>query len=476
MARWNSCNILQVAPDAKRLWQFDAKGGGFVLGREQRVPHTETLPANWIVKSWSSLWQPRLNVAWLPLESVFLRVVELPASNYEETLAMVELQLEKLSPLPLAQIVWTMHVFGTHQSAAKADGSVESLQTAVVVIAERSAVEEFVGKLEQDGFLADRLETPMLDQLAAVTAATNGSPQPSEAVGAWLFPFSTGGQNAALVAMWSGGALRNLSFVTLPTAGDRGKELKEQLAHIIWAGELEGWLTSTPKWHLVADPVNATEWETVLRVGLNESVQIVAPPAPAELAAGTAKRATSAAKSNLLPEEFTARYKNRFYDRLWLRGLLFAGATYAVFCVIYFCATTVLNYRVGKVEAQAAQFSNAYTNSLQLKACYGILNERQQLKYAALNCWQWVAEELPQSITLQRFNFTDGRRLTLSGTAPQDMVNTLFDFNTNLKKKKINGQFIFDQQKGDTVNPRMSGNAESWNFNLELVHAEAEGR
>ena len=33
MARWNSCNILHFAPDAKRLWQFVAKGGGFVLGR-----------------------------------------------------------------------------------------------------------------------------------------------------------------------------------------------------------------------------------------------------------------------------------------------------------------------------------------------------------------------------------------------------------------------------------------------------------
>ena len=29
MARWNSCNILQTAPDANRLWQFDAKGGAF---------------------------------------------------------------------------------------------------------------------------------------------------------------------------------------------------------------------------------------------------------------------------------------------------------------------------------------------------------------------------------------------------------------------------------------------------------------
>ncbi len=117
-------------------------------------------------------------------------------------------------------------------------------------------VEEFLGRLERDGFLADRLEAPMLDQLEAVPPTEDG---------AWLFPLSLGGQNAALVAWWFGGALRNLSFVTLPAAGDRAKELKDQLAHLAMAGELEGWLTAPPKWHLVADPVNATEWESILR-------------------------------------------------------------------------------------------------------------------------------------------------------------------------------------------------------------------
>ncbi|HZL77797.1 MAG TPA: hypothetical protein VFC17_03020, partial [Candidatus Limnocylindrales bacterium] len=87
MARWHNCNILHLAPDAKRLWQFDAKGGGFVLGREQRVPHAEPLPAKFVAKNWTSLWQPKLNIAWLPPENVFLRVIELPASNAEETLA-----------------------------------------------------------------------------------------------------------------------------------------------------------------------------------------------------------------------------------------------------------------------------------------------------------------------------------------------------------------------------------------------------
>jgi len=51
-----------------------------------------------------------LNVAWLPSEEVFLRVIELPKSNFEETRSMVELQLEKLSPMPVAQIVWAIHI------------------------------------------------------------------------------------------------------------------------------------------------------------------------------------------------------------------------------------------------------------------------------------------------------------------------------------------------------------------------------
>ena len=108
------------------------------------------------------------------------------------------------------------------------------------------------------------------------------------------------------MAWWFGGALRNLSFVTLPPAGDRAAELKTQLGLLAMAGEVEGWLTAQPQWHLVADPVNATEWENLLRTGLNEPVQVVAPPSPAELAGRSAKRAAAAdAKVNLLPAEFS---------------------------------------------------------------------------------------------------------------------------------------------------------------------------
>ena len=55
--------------------------------------------------------------------------------------------------------------------------------------------------------------------------------------------------------------------------------------------------------------------------------------------------------------------------------------------------------------------SDNYTNSLQLAEQYKVLTERDQLKYAALDCWKFVAEQLPQTITLQRFSFADGKNL-----------------------------------------------------------------
>jgi hypothetical protein len=487
MARWHSCNILQIASDANFLWHFDAKGGGYALNRAHRGALDQPLPSRSIEKSWRSLWQPRLNVAWLPPENVFLRVTELPKSNFEETLAMVELQLEKLSPMPVTQIVWTIHVLSRRAAPSRrseagaetpADGETkpEDLQTVVVVIVERSVVEEFLGKLEGRGFLADRLEAPMLDQLEATAAMEAGLSRQSEAAAdAWIYPVALAGQGAALVAWWCGNALRSLSFVVLPPAGDRAKNLTAQLAQLAWAGEMEGWLTAPLiQWHLVADAAIAQEWENVLREGLNEPVQ-VAPPLPsAELAARTAQRAAAAnSRAALLPAEFPARYHQQFVDRLWLRGLAAAGVLYTIGVVIYFCATGVLAYRTHAVERQVAALSGSYTNVMELKARFDVLKERQGLKYAALDCWKTVAELMPTNITLQRFSFADGKKLSLSGTAPADQVNTLLNFNTIMQKATNQNQPMFDLQGGEPVTPHHGpGNTVTWSFSLQLQHTE----
>jgi len=460
MARLHSCNVLSTDAAGRQLWQFQAHGK-FGLTREYLAPDGEVLPAGVAQKNWGQLWQPALNIAWLPAESVFLRVIHLPPSNPAEMQAMVELQLEKLSPIPVGQVVWS------YLTLPPPAGVTNDLQTLIVVLVERKVVEEFLGRLEGQGYLADRLELRALDELAVASVTGNG---------AWVYPGLCGSRHTALVAWWYDGKLQNLNTLTLPTSGDRALALKEQLSQMAWAGELEGWLTSLPQWTLVADNEAVAEWESPLRRGLDAPVQLVNPLKPAELASLTARRAAQVeAKINLIPPEFTARYRNQYVDRLWIRGLLAVGALYLIGVAIYFGVVGVQEFRVGRVEAQVAGLGMDYTNSLQLRERYDVLKTRQELKFAALDCWKTTAELLPESAQLDGFNFSDGRRLALSGSAPADGVKDVIQFYGAMRKAQLNGQPMFDSNKGQELSQRVGpGGSLIWNFALELKRTEDE--
>ena len=103
---------------------------------EEKRREVARLPARLIAKDWRGLFQRKLNIAWLPPEHAFLRVAQFPRSDFQETLSMVELQLEKLSPLPVTQIVWTMH------SLPQASGD---MQTVILTIVARSVTIPSVG-------------------------------------------------------------------------------------------------------------------------------------------------------------------------------------------------------------------------------------------------------------------------------------------------------------------------------------------
>ncbi len=454
--RAQGCNILQWSEGQRRLWHFDLRGGGVTLGREQISAEAGPLPARLVGKDWRSLYQRKLNVAWLPPQQVFLRVAELPASGFAETLSMVELQLEKLSPMPVAQVVWSLYRIPHPQG---------NMQSVVVLIVARSVVEEFLGQLEGQGFLADRLEMPMLDQIRA----PGGSEE-----GAWIYPEGREAGSPALVTWWYGGCLRNVDLVTLP-AGEPAAGLREQLTQMAWAGELEGWMTASPRWHLVADEAAVAVWEPGLRQGLDQPITL-APALPAsELAALTARRAaTAGVEGNLLPREFTERYHQQFVDRLWMRGLGAVAGIYLLGVAIYFVALGFATWRTTQVEQQMAQLGPTYTNAIQLRDRLTILKDRQDLKFAALDCWKKTAELLPENVTLDSMNFSDGRRLSLSGTAPADAVQSLLDFEGAMRKAKVEERSLFDAGKGDNLNYRANpgGSSVSWSFGLELLRAE----
>lgn len=244
-----------------------------------------------------------------------------------------------------------------------------------------------------------------------------------------------------------------------------------------WAGEMEGWLKSPPHFHLVATGPVASEWETALRTGLDQPIQVLEPLPTPQLAAATARRATQASESaNLLPAEFAERYRQQFIDRLWMRGLLGAGVIYLVAVLIYGGVLGVALYQTTSVENERDSRAPEYTNTMQLKATYDVLSERQDLKFAGLNCWQSIAELMPETLSLDNLNFGGGKRLTLNGSAPSnEHVQQILDFEKAVRKYVgKDGKPMFDPNKGDYLHYNTVNNGVRWDFSVELKRSEVQ--
>jgi hypothetical protein len=344
----SSCNVLEVGPQARQVWQFDARGKGYVLNREQTCLGSDTLPAHLVAKNWRSLFQRKLNIAWLPCGK---RVSpgHAPAEErfYRDTVdggAAVGKAFTHACYPDCLEHPYLAPRRGEPADRGGDDGSSGSI------------VDEFLGQLENQGSWRIALNCPLLDQLQT-TAITED--------GAWIYPEAAGPKKSALVAWWYKGVLQSLDLLTMP-ATNQPAALREQLMQMTWAGELEGWLNVAPQWHLVSDVATA-EWEPALRAGLEEPIETLTPRPARELAALTARRSSQTeARANLMPPEFAIRYQQQFVDRLWMRGLLALGALYLLGVAIYMATLGYATYRTDAVEAQVAAIGPTYTNAIQL--------------------------------------------------------------------------------------------------------------
>jgi hypothetical protein len=467
MARWHSCNVLQTGTANRQLWQFNAGGNKFNLLRQESKLPSEPLSDKLVAKDWGTLLQPRLNVAWLPADKVFVRVAQLPRADAAETQSMVELQLEKLSPQPVAQIVWSYEVVPRVRQGRVGEElnphATGELQTVIVIMAARHHVETYLGQLEGQGFLADRLELPLLDELRATKVKEDG---------AWIFPNVAGHEGICMAAWWCDGVLQNVSLIHLPSDETRAAVLQEQLAQTVWAGELEGWLTSEPKFHLVADEITASAWIPLF--DLTQHVEVVPPLQPQELAALTARRvATNGASTNLLPPDFAARYKQKFVDRIWMRALGAIVVLYMACALVYVGFVKFAAYQHGRIQDQIASIGPTYTNTIRLREELKVLQDTIELQYAALDCYRSAAETLPTELTLNNINFERGRKVTFFGTAgPEDRTKVL-DFNAKLLDYSVNGQRLYAKVNPPIMGQAQPGQPASWNFSCDLKRTDS---
>lgn len=456
--RYQACQVLQPGPALTRLSPFAISGGGVKPGPAADVPVEQPLPAASVRRSWPELLRPRLDIAWLPPGRVFLRAVTVPTTDPAEIPAMLELQLEKLTPLPVAQVVWSFEIL----PAAAAGHET----TVVLVVCERTAVEAYLGALEQRGFIADRLELPSLHQLVTTPMANPG---------VYLFPVEGGTERACLTAWSAGGRLRHLSLLRLPAGPAWPATLAVELNTVAWSGEIEGWMTGPQVLHLVGGGTEAAGWRAALEEHFPGQVRGSEACAGEELAALAARRATAGeSRTNLLPPEFVRRYRQQFVDRLWMGGLAGAIVIYLVGVLLYFAALELQKHRLGRVTTELAAITPGYTNALRARANLKVLEDQLALRFAALESWRAAIEALPAELTLNNFNLDNGQKLLLSGTGPGDAVQRVTEFSQELRQKQFNGTNLFADVRIGNSAIRGAGAAASltWSVEAELRRLE----
>ena len=448
----HACNVLSLQKGGRHLYQFAVNKGSAAPAGQWEVAADKALPVHVVSRDWRLLLRSRLDIAWMPPEAVFLRAVQLPACAPGELAGMVEFQLEKLSPMPPAQVVWTVESV-PHPDATQ--------QTALVTIAARSAVEAFVETLEQGGYMVDRIELPMVRQLLS---------KPVRGDLLRIVIDGAGDQQVALIGWWSGSVLRDVSLIRLPVQG-AAELLLAQLNGTAWAAELDGWLTLLPSVTVVAPLSDASPLVEALRGWCSQPVSIEAPGAEPDLAQLTANHALQPSPASLIPEEVRTRQRRQYVDSLWVKGLTALAMTYLAGVFVYLAVLTFNKSSVDTLRDETRSMALQYTNTLQLKARVRVLQEQVALRFAALDCWNAVVEKLPESLTLVQMDFKNGRTLAINGNASEGDRSEVIRFNDLLRAVTSEGKPLFSEVKPATMTPR--GNTLSWSFEAELRREEA---
>jgi hypothetical protein len=454
-----NCQVVALDGDALHVWQFHAQRTKLNPTGTHSFGQDKPPPTKLVANDWKQVVHPRLTIGWMPGRDVFLRVIQLPKSDTDELLSMVELQMERLSPMPVSHICWAM------ETQPHADP--EQI-TALVTIVNRERVDEFLAALEAKGIQADRLDVAWMRQLTLLPRQD----------GLWLVVGNEANLAGLLVlSAWRvGGVLREVAMTRLPTDPDLAAQaLVDQLNHAAWAAEMEGWLSDElPVPHLCISPDtgNIDPLRKAIEEWAGQSVIEDIPFKTDTLAIQSASDQSKSLFPSLMPSDISQRYRQDFVDRLWVRALGAIGMAYLVLVVVFL---GVLNWRkmgYDDLRIDTKGLALSYTNVVELRAQMEILEEQVNLRFAALDSWQAAVDRLPATLTLTSLGFRGGRTLSLQGTAPANAQSDVTAFNAELQRATVRGQPLFT-----TVEPAqitMRGNIGTWSFSAELQRASTQ--
>jgi hypothetical protein len=410
------CNIVYRDNDSILLKSYSTRGKSASRIREIIAAENEAFPKIRYDKTWRDSFSPKLNVALIPSSEVFFRILSLPTTDVSEIPDMIELQLERISPLPVNQIFWTYELLPGLNS-----GSTATTNTLVCIV-EQKAVYNLASDLESRHFYPDRIAP---DNLIHFT----GPPRRRELLR--IITSNVTSRFECLIQWWVEGELHNISQIQEESMEKMIAQVEQEIRQTYWAGQMEGWVDELPPLQIECPTEQHAHWNALKEALDVSSMSLQETDSTEELDSRLAGLyARGDVRCDFQPGDLKKAYQSRQFDSQWMSALGALAVLYLIGLAGYFLLLNRAQAEFRGVRSNISAISGVYTNALKLDEQIRITQNQLDLRYAALDSWKAVVEVLPEELNFRQFKFSKGESLLISGQGPygkNSLVNTYVD-------------------------------------------------
>ncbi len=364
----------------------------------------------------------------LPSDQVLLRVLDLPTTDPAEIAGMVSLQIDKVSPFPIENMVMAHEVLARQESGVVVAG----------IAVQRSVVENLAKLLKSADIVPLRVDVTSLVWWRFIKKS--GSLAES---GRQVFIIFRD-MASEFIVVRDGVPLLFRAFARQDDQSDAQfmVEICDELGYTLMSLELEQGAFSDFSisiWHSGLLDEDVLERPKELS---NGNLEMTAMDVMPGLAEGIAARATQDDAIDLTPSDLIAERVKRGFRKKLAIALGGVAGVWLLALVVLFGGVQVQKMRLSSVKKELEKIQPASMEVRELRRKVSTINLYVDRSRSALECVREISLKQPQGVDLTMLNYRKGASLKVSGEAGN--VHLIYAFKKNMDTSKLFESIVLD--------------------------------
>lgn len=386
----------------------------------------------------------------IPSDQVLIRVMTLPTSDEEEIAGMVKLQIDKVSPFPVENMVIAHEVL-----SCSAD---EVLVAALA--AKREVIERAGNMLLSSKIVPVRIDVNALVwwRLLKDSPLVDAGREEVYIIYAWNSCEVIVARNALPIAFRS--FLRGKD----QAQSDYISDICDEIGYAVMSLEIgHGQLSGLGVLLLSSDESACSDFQSKISQFCRGGFRYAQLSELGDLAAGVASRTAEGVSLDLTPPDIVEKRRKKFMRKRFLKGgAVFLGCWLLVLSVMY-GGLFVQNLRLSRLRKSIDAIKNEASEVRDLRRKVNTISLYVDRSRSALECLREMALLKPEGIDLAVFNYRKGEAVRISGEAGD--VNIVYEF-----KKSLDSSSLFKDVQLD--GPRRIKNRELFDIDCRFEGSE----